>query len=140
MKDAGGHGSNPRGEQNAGVENAVKFVYDPVTAAAEAEARARFLNPAKMVPLDSVHPTKQRDLLSLKNKTDDEANIAQLRDTIRQGHGDQIPPLYVSGKNRDVIDGNHRYYAFKEEGVKMIPVQTRSRAGMKAISNAHRWP
>jgi hypothetical protein len=132
MKDAKGHGSDPRGAHSQGVQ-AVGHV-DSVLAEAEALARATIMNPAKMVPIDSVRPTKQRDAMSVI-PANDEWNIQQLRDTIRQGNASQIPPLYVSDKGA-ILDGNHRYYAFKEEGVKTIPVQTRrkqSKAELNAI-------
>jgi ParB-like chromosome segregation protein Spo0J len=99
MKDAHGHGSNPRGAQNAGIEAA--------------------LTPAEMRPLSSMRPFYDA---SLTDK--DKAIIENMRQTLR--NGGTLPPMTVLPDGR-LDDGNHRWHAYKAEGVEEAPVYARPR-------------
>lgn len=95
MKDARGHGSDPRGAHSQGVQ-------------------AVGGTPVAMRSMSSMHPYYHADLTP-----QDKAVVEGMRQTIRSGG--TLPPMTILPDGR-VNDGNHRWYAYKAEGVKEAPV------------------
>lgn len=102
MKDAKGHGSDPRGAHAQGTTQ---------------------VGVTKTVPIESLH--HGWDVLEhVKGDPQAEktymATVNAIRGSIQAGK--PIDPIYVSKSGR-VIDGHHRLYAYQAEGVKQVPVQ-----------------
>jgi hypothetical protein len=128
MKDAKGHGSNPRGSHAAGVESIPKG-----------------WGPVKMVALNSLRPRPENTAMIAKFKARDASAEASFHeaypgekytpfpedarykvDAIRARirNGESLPPLAVN-KDGSIEDGENRWNAYKAEGVKKIPVRIR---------------
>lgn len=98
MKDAKGHGSDPKGATSAHAEGVDQIGREP-----------------KMVPINSIRP--YYDIFQGNNQ---QRVVDKLRAAIRSGAS--LPPLDVTPSGR-IKDGNHRYEAFKQEGFKYIRVR-----------------
>lgn len=120
MKDAHGHGSDPRGTHSQGVQAVGK--------------------PPEMWDINRLHPTEDMGEIMI-TKPDgtqtfqlmpsDQATVDSMRKTIRSGG--YMPPL-IASRNGDLLDGHHRLEAYKAEGVKQVPVDpqpTPSYAGIR---------
>ena len=118
MKDAKGHGSNPRGAHAEGVDQIGK---------------------TQTMAVDKIHPTENLFLgkdgpvavpAQFRNLQDPhhielhdrgaQAQVDQIRSAIRAGQ--EVSPINVKS-NGDIVDGHHRFEAFKQEGVKQIQVR-----------------
>ena len=95
MKDAKGHGSDPRGAHSTGINNLGN--YPPGT---------------KIIPFRQVKP---QDSVPA-----DSERVVNFRGMIRRG--EPLQPLVVTSDHY-LIDGNHRYAAYKAERVKSVPVR-----------------
>lgn len=127
MKDAKGHGSNPRGAHSSGIDKIPGW------------------SAVKIVPVNSLHPRPENTAMIEKFKASDEAGeksfreaypgeayrpypgdmrykVAELRQAIRDGK--KLPPLAIN-KDGSIEDGENRWNAYKAEGVKSIPVRVR---------------
>ena len=97
MKDAKGHGSNPRGAHTAGI--------DAINSAPKRKVVMR--------DVDDLVPTENIDGYGLNQ---DRVNL--YRQKIRSG--ESIPPIEVSSFG-DVFNGHHRLAAYIAEGRDEIP-------------------
>jgi hypothetical protein len=127
MKDAKGHGSNPRGLHSGGIDKLPGW------------------SAVKLVPVNSLHPRPENTAMIEKFKAIDaegeaafhaaypsEAYAPQpgdmrykvdgIRQTLRSGG--TVPPLAVN-KDNSIEDGENRWNAYKAEGIKMVPVRVR---------------
>lgn len=109
MKDARGHGSDPRGAHSQGVDQIGKVETRPISSVHPTQDV--FLDPTKNPYLD---PVKAAQI----NKRD-QAVVDGMRATIRSGG--YLPPLTVA-RNGDLLDGHHRLEAYQQEGIKQVPV------------------
>lgn len=121
MKDAKGHGSNPRGAHAAGVES--------------------IAGPEHMVPINSLRPRPENSaMLDKLNKLEDTREQAfkdaypgeaytrsgprEQIEQYRQAYlsGAKFPPLAIHD-NGSIEDGEKRYRAFKAAGAKQVSVR-----------------
>ena len=93
MKDAKGHGSEARGGPAHG-------------SGVDQVGRSVKMAFSKIKPQDYMDPRSER--------------VVNFRGMIRRGQ--ELEPLVVDPKG-NLIDGNHRYAAYKAEKVKSIPVR-----------------
>jgi ParB-like nuclease domain len=101
MKDAKGHGSNPRGTHADGTD--------------------RVGLPMKMMAVGRIHPTKDvfvEDPLNVPGQTQ---NIIDDMVNAMRAH-ESFPPLVVTPRG-NLLDGHHRLAAYKAAGIKSVPVQ-----------------
>ena len=106
MKDAKGHGSDPRGAHSQGVDQIGRL------------AGHSYSRP-KIVSIDQVHLVGH----TLNWNVQDHAAVNSYRQQIRSG--EKLAPVIVD-RNQNIIDGTHRYAAFKAEGKTKISVVVES--------------
>lgn len=92
MKDAKGHGSDPRGAHNAGIDT---------------------IGAVRTVPISKVYPTE------LLNMYETDPTVEYFRQKIR--NGEEVPPIQIDTDN-NIVNGHHRYTAYIKEGAKRVPV------------------
>lgn len=122
MKDAKGHGSNPRGAHSTGIDS----IAGPEHLVPIESLRARPENTAMMDKLDKLTDAREAAAKAAYpgepyDRQGPKEIIASLRAAIRKG--EKLPPLAIHGDGT-IEDGEHRYRAYKAEGVKQVPVRT----------------
>lgn len=68
-----------------------------------------------MVPVTSIHPS-----FDIFRGTNQQNVVDKLRAAIRSGAS--MPPLEVTSSGR-IVDGHHRFEAYKQEGFKSVKVK-----------------
>jgi ParB-like chromosome segregation protein Spo0J len=112
MKDAKGHGSNPRGSHSEGVQQIGGAVHD--------------------IPLSKIKPNPTFDLRgwdgdfskinpkafqpNMRTAEGNAYTVAKIREAMQRG--EQIPPIDLH--DGEISEGHHRYVAAKLEGAKTI--------------------
>lgn len=122
MKDAKGHGSDPRGAHTSGID--------------------KIAGPEKLVPIDSVRPRPENTAMIEKlNRLEDKRQASYAaaypneplpprdgpREHIEQYRkdylkGDNFPPLAINRKGF-IEDGEHRWRAFKAAGATHVKIR-----------------
>lgn len=122
MKDAKGHGSDPKG---AAHQSGVDKIAGPERTVPIDSVRPRPENTAMLAKLDRVESSREAAFKDAYPGESYQRNgpteiIAKYRAAIRSGAN--LPPLAVN-KDGSIEDGEHRWRAFKAEGAKTVKVR-----------------
>jgi hypothetical protein len=112
MKDAKGHGSDPRGTHSQGVQQV---------------GNLGSIGQYKAVPVTSLTPS-----FDIFQGINQQRVVDKLRSAIQGGAS--MPPLKVTPSGR-IIDGHHRFEAFKQEGLKSVRVKIVPEPSQKSLQN-----
>ena len=102
MKDAKGHGSDPRGAHSDGVQSVGRYPGHTYS-----RTKTVHVNHISLIGHELVRTTRDRE------------TVNYFRQQIRAGA--KIPPIIVD-RQGNIMDGSHRYVAFKAEGKTRVPV------------------
>ena len=123
MKDAKGHGSDPRGAHSAGVDQVGRVPTRPLSQLRPTQdAMTNESIGGQKVTLDTGR-TYNMELLRGDiplSRADNQSIIDDYRAKIRAG--ESIPPILITERG-NILDGNHRHAAYLAEGVKDVPVE-----------------
>lgn len=129
MKDAKGHGSDPRGAHSAGVDQVGRMPSPPAGLARFAAGRE-----LASVPLKNIEPWQ------LEPSSDD-AGTVHYKQQLEAGKS--LEPIHlVPGENPGkwaVYDGHHRYFAAKDAGLSRIPAVKYPAAADKGFMGQARY-
>ena len=123
MKDAKGHGSDPKGAHAQGVDQIGKPLTRPLSQLRPTQdAQTNAPIGGQNMTTDTGR-TYNLNLLRGDiplSKADNQSIIDSYRTKIRAG--ESIMPILITEKG-NIIDGNHRHAAYKAESVKDVPVE-----------------
>lgn len=122
MKDAKGHGSNPRGTHSIGIES----IAGPEHVVPINSLRPRPENTAMLKKMDQVETARENAFKvaypgESYTRTGPSEDIEKYRAAIRSGA--KFPPLAINSDG-SIEDGERRWRALKAEGVKQVLVRT----------------
>jgi ParB-like nuclease domain len=100
----------------------IKLSTDPEYFGADVDDRVGIGKTVVNIPLNNLVGFEPDEKMK---DPDSRLNMNKIVDLIKSGHGDKLPPIFVRKYKGgyQVLDGHHRFHAYKKAGAKTIPAK-----------------